>query len=91
MGGQLRIHLDPATSKDGSPQQGEGNVCLGRTWDIEPLLDRLVVFRSDVVDHEASLQGNSRYKLLAQRAAKLQTFDTGNKNLSCGTINTPLK
>lgn len=44
MGGQLRIHLDPESTEGGC-----------RTWDIEPVLDRLVLFRSDLVDHEVGL------------------------------------
>lgn len=46
MGGQLRVHLDSSTETD----DGSG----GRKWDIEPVLDRLVLFRSDLVDHEVS-------------------------------------
>lgn len=46
MGGQLRVHLD------GSSEAGDGSG--GRKWDIEPVLDRLVLFRSDLVDHEVS-------------------------------------
>lgn len=41
MGGQLRIHV----GSDGS-ERGK--------WDVEPFLDRLVMFRSDLVDHEVS-------------------------------------
>lgn len=51
MGGQLRVHLDsPETRAAGGSQDvGKGG---GRKWDIEPVLDRLVLFRSDLVDHE---------------------------------------
>lgn len=50
MGGQLQIHLDSEDSVQ--MKDGGGGRC--RTWDVEPLLDRLVLFRSDLVDHEVS-------------------------------------
>ncbi|CAM9191310.1 unnamed protein product, partial [Ascophyllum nodosum] len=46
MGGQLRVHLD---AENGAAKKDGGS---GRTWDINPVLDRLVLFRSDLVDHE---------------------------------------
>lgn len=49
MGGQLRVHLD---SDNGVRNMDNG---AGRTWDVKPLLDRLVLFRSDLVDHEVRL------------------------------------
>lgn len=55
MGGQLRVHIASGRgegeggARDASVQSG------GRKWDIEPVLDRLVLFRSDLVDHEVSL------------------------------------
>lgn len=52
MGGQLRIHIGPDTAEGGSPKGGEVGA---RKWDVEPLLDRLVLFRSDLVDHEVKL------------------------------------
>lgn len=54
MGGQLRIHLE--TEEVGESNQGG----RGQTWDIEPVLDRLVLFRSDLVDHEVRY-GTVRY------------------------------
>lgn len=50
MGGQLRIHLD----SDDSIQMKDGGGDRCGVWDVEPLLDRLVLFRSDLVDHEVS-------------------------------------
>ncbi|CAM9544677.1 unnamed protein product [Pylaiella littoralis] len=52
MGGELRVHLDstPEVEVAGRPRRADGSG--GRTWDIEPVLDRLVLFRSDLVDHE---------------------------------------
>ncbi|CAN0101742.1 unnamed protein product, partial [Hapterophycus canaliculatus] len=53
MGGQLRVHMNA-----GAESGARGGCCPradeseGRKWDIEPLLDRLVLFRSDLVDHE---------------------------------------
>lgn len=54
MGGELRVHLDstPEAEVAGRPRRADGSG--GRTWDIEPVLDRLVLFRSDLVDHEVS-------------------------------------
>lgn len=52
MGGQLRIHLDPESTEDGSRDAPKSE---GRKWDVEPVLDRLVLFRSDLVDHEVGL------------------------------------
>lgn len=57
MGGQLRVHLDSrpeaATEEVGPRLAGEEEQeQAGRKWDIEPVLDRLVLFRSDLVDHE---------------------------------------
>ncbi|CBJ30213.1 [Skp1-protein]-hydroxyproline N-acetylglucosaminyltransferase, family GT60 [Ectocarpus siliculosus] len=56
MGGQLRVHLDSrpeAAAEEGGPRPaGEEEEKAGRKWDIEPVLDRLVLFRSDLVEHE---------------------------------------
>lgn len=52
MGGQLRIHLDPESTEGGPRDAPKGK---GRKWDVEPVLDRLVLFRSDLVDHEVGL------------------------------------
>lgn len=52
MGGQLRIHLDAEADGGGPAARGGDDKSCGRTWDVEPFLDRLVLFRSDVVDHE---------------------------------------
>ncbi|CAN0235917.1 unnamed protein product, partial [Ectocarpus fasciculatus] len=56
MGGQLRVHLESrpeAATEEGGPRlAGEEEEEAGRKWDIEPVLDRLVLFRSDLVDHE---------------------------------------
>lgn len=54
MGGQLRIHVSAATN---GVVNDEG---LPKTWDVEPLLDRLVLFRSDIVDHEVGLAERPR-------------------------------
>lgn len=56
MGGQLRVHLDSrpeaAAEEGGARPAGEEEEKAGRKWDIEPVLDRLVLFRSDLVEHE---------------------------------------
>lgn len=53
MGGQLRVHMDGGAESgawgDSCPPRVGGGA--GRKWDIEPVLDRLVLFRSDLVDH----------------------------------------
>lgn len=56
MGGQLRVHLggSPVTGAAGGSQDVDKG--SGRKWDIEPVLDRLVLFRSDLVDHEVKSQ-----------------------------------
>ncbi len=49
-GGELRLFLG----------NGDGEE---RTWDVAPLLDRVVVFRSDVVEHEVLATHGPRYAL----------------------------
>eukprot|EP00752_Nemacystus_decipiens_P002980 g2766.t2 len=52
MGGQLRVHLDGPETKAAGGSRDVDKSGGGRKWDIEPVLDRLVLFRSDLVDHE---------------------------------------
>ena len=53
------MHLDgPEMNAAGGSQ--DVNKSGGRKWDIEPVLDRLVLFRSDFVDHEVSQTVRSR-------------------------------
>lgn len=53
MGGYLRVHIASGRRECGAGSAGVQSG--GRKWDIEPVLDRLVLFRSDLVDHEVSL------------------------------------
>lgn len=53
MGGQLRVHVGRDAPESGQRDTEKGG---GGKWDIEPMLDRLVLFRSDLVDHEVSLR-----------------------------------
>ncbi|CAN0082941.1 unnamed protein product [Discosporangium mesarthrocarpum] len=57
MGGQLRIHLggDGGKAQKGDSSNDKGTPAAsksGSVWDVDPLLDRLVLFRSDHVYHE---------------------------------------
>lgn len=64
MGGQLRVHLDSsADAVVGRSRDTDGSG--GRKWDIEPVLDRLVLFRSDLVDHEVSRRSACVYVQLS--------------------------
>ena len=63
MGGQLRVHLD---AENGAAKKDGGS---GRTWDINPVLDRLVLFRSDLVDHEVHLVAGVRRDTSRDRLA----------------------
>lgn len=51
------MHLDsPETKAEGGSQDVDKKCGGGRKWDIEPVLDRLVLFRSDLVDHEVGVR-----------------------------------
>ncbi|CAM9405116.1 unnamed protein product, partial [Laminaria digitata] len=52
MGGQLRVHIASGRGEGKGGALDAGVRSGGRMWDIEPVLDRLVLFRSDLVDHE---------------------------------------
>ncbi|CAM9305152.1 unnamed protein product [Choristocarpus tenellus] len=54
MGGQLRIHLGPMGNRGSKEDQFNTQPAPSKdgVWDIEPLLDRTVIFRSELVHHE---------------------------------------
>lgn len=55
MGGQLRVHIASGRGEGKGGALDAGVRSGGRMWDIDPVLDRLVLFRSDLVDHEVGL------------------------------------
>lgn len=48
------MHVTSGRGEVGGGARDTGVRSGGRKWDIEPVLDRLVLFRSDLVDHEVS-------------------------------------
>lgn len=64
------MHLGrPETTAAGRSQSEDaGDKSSGCKWDIEPVLDRLVLFRSDLVDHEVSQAIRERGVILVAEA-----------------------
>ena len=60
-GGKLRAYYKSPEPQ--SSQDSKSNQALELQWDIEPKLDRLVLFRSDVVPHEVLPSNAIRYAL----------------------------
>jgi|MDSY01.1.fsa_nt_gb hypothetical protein len=79
-GGQLRLFLDHPASACGTAKSDQSRLLREKThWDVEPLLDRLIIFRADRVDHEVLPVHQERFAITTWLYGQSSDdFDGGN-------------